>query len=265
MQRRTTTFLAPLLALGALALSAPAQAGSIDFTGLAHGQVIDDEFELSDGLTISAINHRRSFHYAVIFDSGLSGTRDGDLEGPTGRQWAGGNADPDEPFGNLLIVQENETGCDSGVCDLPDDEGGNGGDLVFAFDHAIESFGFDAVDLESDQAANANVLFFSGAGPAIATVSFAEFECAVGPFCDSSVAFIGNNGANHLADVTAAALGVESFDRVVIDLAGSGAVDNIRWTDHQVPEPGPTGLLVGGAMALAGLARRHRVVRTVVG
>ena len=256
MRLNTTTLLA---LLGALALSSPAQAGFIDFGGFGHGQVIDDQYLASDGLTISADNHSKSFDLAVVFDSSLTSTADDDLEGPGGRAWAAGNVAADTVFGNLLIVQENQTGCSDGVCNSPDDQAPPGGDLIFAFDAEIQSFGFDVVDIESSQAIGARVLFFSGAGPAIATVSFADFECTVGLFCDASVDFAGNNSANHVANITAAALGVAGFDRVVVDLNGSGAVDNVRWSSAagpQVPEPGLAWLM---APALAMLARRaHR-------
>lgn len=180
----------------------------------------------------------------MIFDTSLTGTRDDDLEGPAGRLWVDGNAAANAVFGNIVIVQENSTGCSDGVCDQPDDEGvASAGDLIFSFQDRITSFGFDVVDIESNQAAGARVLLFDGAGPTVATVSFSAFECAAGPFCDPSVDFAGDNTANHLSDMTAAALGLTGFDRVVIDLNGSGGVDHLRWDVPQVPEPSPAGLL----------------------
>lgn len=261
--RSAATTLAPprsgiLAVLGALALAGPAQAGFIDFGGFDHGRIIDDEYLASDGLTISADDPVRSFEFAVIFDSGRTETRDDDLEGPGGRPWAAGNVSEDEVFGNLLIVQENSIGCDDDECDRPDDEAPPGGDLIFSFDRRIASFGFDIVDMESGQAVGAAVLFFDGAGPAIASVPFGSFECAVGPFCDPTVDFAGDNSANHLSEVTAAALGVAGFDRVVIDLNGSGAVDNVRYGElggPSVPEPALAWLLAPMLLALALPAR----------
>ena len=258
MLRAAFSFLA---ACGLVACAGTAQAAFIDFAGFVHGEILDTDFLASDGLTISADNPNRSFDWAVVFDTSLSGTRDPDLEGPAGRLWDGGNVAPDEVFGNVLIVQENDTGCADDQCYLSDDETGTncGGDLIFSFQDRMTRFGFDVVDIESGQAAGARVLFFDGAGPAVATVFFSEFECAVGPFCDGTVDFAGDNSANHLSDMTATALGITGFDRVVIDLNGSGGIDHLRFDGPQVPEPALAWLVL---LALAWLGRAHQPSRS---
>ena len=60
---------------------------------------------------------------------------------------------------------------------------------------------------------------------------------------------LGNNTANRFAAVTAESVGLDRFDRVVLNLGGSGGIDNVQAT--LIPEPS-TALLM--ALGLGGLA-----------
>lgn len=236
-----------LIAVALTAVASPATAGTITFDepllALVHGEVVDTDFA---GVTITAVNPNKAFDLAVVFDTTVMGTSDPDLEDP----FTAGNA-AGETLGNALIVAENDTGCGDDVCDDPDDEGPNpptllGFELVFAGD--VEAFSLTAIDFESGQAAGASLTFFDD-GFQVGQVFLSEFECAVGVFCDPTVDFAGDNSANHLPEITAAALGLAGFfDEVHIDLNGSGSIDNLAWTP--VPEPAAFWLLAMGAFAL---------------
>jgi len=237
------------LGIGILLAPGAAFAGLIDFEGLSHGDVVTDQFASSHGVTISAENISRDFDHAVAFDSNASGTADPDLEGP----WGGGNLASDTHLGNLLILQENNTGTSDGVADSPDDEGGRpAGSLFFEFAGPIISFGFDLVDVEGvgDEDEPGSVVF-SRDGTELGTIDFLDFVAR-----DSAV--FGNNSANRIAPIGAVDLGgsYSYFDRVEIRLGGSGAVDNIRYT--RVPGPA-TLLLAGAGLALLGFQMRRTI------
>jgi len=231
--------------------SSGADAASITFEefSLDHGDVVTNQFSGSLGVTISAdnINISGSPDQAVIFDSTRTGTADPDLEDP----WNGGNLSSNTILGNLLIIQEKDS-------PIPDDEGRRpAGSIYFDFDTPIASFGFDIIDMEGseefDDDSGFFATFFMG-GSELARVGFGEFDGTIAsPFFDPAVSF-GNNSANRIDPITAAALGLTAFDRVEINFGGSGAIDNIDFTP--IPEPA-TMLLVGsGLIGLAALRRK---------
>jgi len=228
----------------ALGMSLSGNADVIDFNGLQNGEVVNTQFP---GVTISAENPNQPFDLAITFDSQATNTADPDLEGPT---WSMGNLAPDTVLGNLLIVAENNgDGNNDGLIDSPDDEQ-FGGTLNFVFDVPIIEFGMDIVDKEGVTAEDGMLEFYL-MDALVATVALADFATIGSQFYDASVAF-GDNSANRLQPVTAAALGVTGFDQVSVVLGGSGAVDNITFT---VPAPGAAvALLVG----LIGPCRRRR-------
>lgn len=228
----------------------PAQAATITFEGLAHGEIVTNQLAASSGVTISAVNPNRPHDLGIIFNSLETGTSDPDLEGPS---WDGGNLAPDTILGNLLIIAENDGDSNlDGLIDDPDDEGHRpAGMLIFDFGDAMTEFGLDLVDVESPTAELGKVEFFSG-GSSIGEVGFDEFVDNTSVFYDPTVAF-GNNSANRINPILASEIGATGFDRVIVHMGGSGAIDNINF----VPEPTSMILLAGGAL----LAIRRRVGR----
>ena len=237
-----------LLPLVALLFAASGTAAPIvltfDDVGLVHGSIVDSQY---GGVTISAVNVGGGPDLAVSFDSDLLGTRDTDLE--FGMGWTAGNIPSDERLGNLLIIQENPNGClPDRVCDAPDDEGSRpAGTLIFDFDVAVTSFGFDLVDVESLGAEGGSITFFDGGSST--TIAMTTFLAGF---------TLGNNSANRIDPFTVAALpGISQITRVELTLGGSAGVDNVSF--EPVPEPSTAALLGLGVAALAARVRSRRV------
>ncbi len=237
-------------ALAALVLpAAPAAADVvqiIDFNGLAHGEIVNTQYQASHGVTITAYNPNRDFDLAVAFDTTLAGTRDPDLEDP----WDGGNLAPNTNMGKALILQENNYGTGDGVADRPDDEGSRpAGSITFHFDQVMTGIGFDILDLEST-AAEMSVLELYLDGALVRSIDFSSFLPA-GAFGDPTIEF-GNNSANRIGVLTADRLAIEGFDKAKFRLGGSMALDNIAL----VPTPGTLTLAGLGGLCLTRRRRR---------
>lgn len=221
-------------------LSAPAGALFIDFEGPSHGTVVTNQFA---GVTLSTVNVGGGPSRGVIFDSERSGTADPDLE----RGWAAGNLAPSTVLRNLLIIQENDVGCATGVCSRPDDEGTRAaGSFTLSFTQSYRSFALDLVDIEDATAEKGSLEFFLG-GASVGLVGFEEFVNP-GSFFDPSVQY-GNNSANRIAPILVGGFGIaDSFDEVVVSMGGSGAIDNIS---AAIPEPGAALLFAVGFASVA--------------
>lgn len=232
----------------------PANALTIDFESLAHGEVASGVYY---GVTITATNLNQSFNYAVGFDSNDPSTRDPDLQAnPGDPRWSGGNI-MGEDLGILLILQENSTGCSSGVCSKPDDEGQRpAGILSFDFSISVQEFGFDFVDLEGLGQEHATIDFYGG-GESV-SLDLAEFFDSTSPLYDPTLE-LGNNTANRFSPITAEYLGLAEIDHIDFNLGGSGALDNLQFTP--VPEPS-TAMLLGLGLVFIGARRRSASSQT---
>ncbi|MFG0330394.1 MAG: hypothetical protein ACF8PN_10905 [Phycisphaerales bacterium] len=249
MQSRTTSVVAAIaMTTVGFALARPAHADIIvDFSGLEHGRIVSDQFA-DQGVFISAINPNRSHDLAIIFDSLETGTSDPDLEGPP---WARGNLAPRTTLENMLIIAENDRDRNrDNIIDDPDDEGRRpGGQLIFDFAFEITSFGFDLVDVEGVREEDGGVAFYRG-GVLQQEVFWSDLIDAGSEYYDPTIEF-GDNSANRIAPFIYEPED-GGWDRVVINMGGSGAVDTLNF----VPTPGTLAMLAGGGLLLGGRRRR---------
>lgn len=221
------------IALTATVLVSAAGADTLDFSDLSHGDVVAAQYA-GQGVNIAAVNFDNPLNtdLAMVFDTSLSGTADGDLEDPFNL----GNTDLNTPLGNVLIISENGT---------PNDEGSRpAGTLTFSFDMVVTSFGFHVVDLESETAENSSLDFYLNGG-IVESIDFAEF--LAGGSHDNGVVY-GNNSINLINEFAIAG----GYDELVINVGGSMGFDNITYT---IPAPGALALFgFGGAL----MSRRRR-------
>ena len=130
------------------------------------------------------------------------------------------------------------------------------GTINLAFDTPLNSFGFTIVDVEGPEEFETNTGFFIdflSNGVEVADFDFASFvtndESNV---FDPTIEF-GNRSANQIQPITAAMLGVDSFDEVRISLGGSAVLAQV--TVNAIPTP--SAALAGLALLGAGALRRR--------
>ncbi|MEO0963935.1 MAG: hypothetical protein AAFY08_02345 [Planctomycetota bacterium] len=237
----------------AATITAVANAGmvqTIDFDDLGHGQIIDNEYA-AQGVTISAMNFSNGPDLAVAFDTDIIGsTSDPDLQFNGG--WAGGNI-ADQSAGRILIIQENNNGNDGDFVSDPDDEGSRpAGKVVFEFDKAITSLGFDLIDFEDGETIDSTVVsIFNGLEQR--TIDFSSFD---DPGLFNVPGFDpGNRHANNVPLIDLVALGLtDGATRVEFNFGGSMGIDNVQFIAVPTPTAAAAGLIGLGLLA----ARRRR-------
>lgn len=225
-----------LLALGAtLAFTQVSSAITIDFEDVSAGTIVDDEYN-PIGIHISAFNFDNGLDLAVVFDTNHPTGGDHDLGGPF-MPGPGNNLGSISP-GNVLIIQENDN-CNDESCATPDDEGSRpAGQFVFEFDTGVtlESIDFFDVELPESGPGEDNRIFLYGTDGALMDLFFHTPE---------------TGGDNQWAR---AFFNVEGVSRIEINMGGSGAIDNITYS--QVPVPGALPLLLS-ALAGFGFMRKR--------
>lgn len=260
-----------IAALAATSVAGLSAAGTqtLDLSGYVHGQVLSNA-DLGPA-TVGADNYHNGADLLVVFDTTERSTRDSDLEGPSGSNgsWGNGNVGSSTVVGNILIVQEVDnnfagyTDSSKTVVKRPDDEGrrsggtnAGAGEITFAFDAPITSFGFTLIDVEGPSEFGTDRGYFATftSNSQTVKVSFADFLNSSSAFYDPTVKF-GDNSANRISAITAGQLGLQSFDHVTINLGGSAGVGEVSYSTG-VPTPGAA----GAGLALMGLiaARRRR-------
>jgi len=262
---------AALAAAAALVPAPPAQAADgapivVTFEGFTHGQKLGSAYGKTASSQVDikvANNDPIAPDVPVIFDTRQHNTSDPDLEAP----FPIGNL-KNQTLGNILIIPENNVDKNKdGILDDPDDLGSRpSGQFRLTFtSQKMTSFGLDMVDIEQVETPKsvAYIIFqrkvSSTTYQEITRVPFVNFATPGNKYYDPTIVF-GDHSANRIKPITAASLGsgVTSFDRVIVNLDGSGAIDNLRFTPLvTVPEPATMGLMaMAGAAAL--LPRRRR-------
>jgi len=236
-----TALLRSKLVLAAMLLIAPvAQANVLTFDepAFVHGTVVNSQY--APFVTISAQNLGGGPNLAVAFDSTMSNTQDPDLEGPFDSN-NGALADNFDP-GNILIIQENSTGCADGTCNSPDDEGSRpAGIITFQFAQAIELLSLDFFDIETVE---------DGATPnnRIRLYDIADSEVFANTY------YTPPTGGDNLWNQVVFGQGLSGIARIDIYMGGSGAVDNLVY--NVVPVPAAIWLFGSALLGFIGFSRR---------
>ena len=242
-----TTIKGIILSLLVAVPAAQAAVLTFDEPGFVHGTVIDNEYEPL--VTISANNTGGGAHLAVAFDSSLSNTLDGDLEAPFFQTQADltNGLNPFNP-GNILIIQENNSGCGDGICDTPDDEGSRpAGKITFAFTQAIELLSLDFFDIETAE----------DGSKLTNRIDVWDFDTNVA----TTVAYTPDTGGDNLwAQVlfdSTTHPELLNIGQIDVYFGGSGALDNLTYS--VVPVPAAFWLFGTALIGFIGYSRRRSV------
>jgi len=167
---------------------------------LPAGTEVGSQWHLLD-IHVSAVNNRASHpDKVIIFDSG----------NPTGNDWDLGG-----PWGNILIIAEDDVDANGdGLVDDPDDEA-KGGIIIFHSNNSCSSLGFDLIDFEENEGNSGTLVIILESGGSI-NIPFTDFEGTVW----------GDNSHNSIS-IPAEDIG-GTFRQVEFHFNGSGAIDNIH-------------------------------------
>ncbi len=185
---------------------------------IQHGQIIDDEYA-AWGVTVAAKHPRTSrLDLAVAQNTGLASEGD--------------HNDPASGLGNVLIVSSKRADHNNdGLIDDPRSPGWRpGGQFTFTFDAARRGGELTVLDAEVEENTGTIQLWLDG----ILNDTIA-------------IAGLGNKSVQTLG------FGDALFNRVVVQLAGSGGIDNLKV--GVVPTPAAVSL---GLVALTALVFRRR-------
>jgi hypothetical protein len=209
-------------------------------TGNFNNDDADLQFKYRNGQFVSRVD-RSQVYRSLSEDFGRFGDK---VVGGTlgGRSFTGGP-------GNVLILQENTTGCSDGVCNDPDDEGSRAAGFIdFNFSDAVSILSLDFFDVDertSDSSGASDIQFFTivnGVEEEISGLNFRAPDLDNGGFART---FFGVNG-------------VTDVSRLRINLPGSGAIDNLVFHTGEVadvPAPSTFGLF---ALVFAGMFYSRR-------
>jgi hypothetical protein len=248
--------------LASYSLSSHAGITVLDFDSFADGQIIDDEYLADYGVSVESVNYIDGVANngndisgrQVAFNTLNNNSRDNDLEYNnnnndynnqgsdfhyTALNMPGfvGNANP----GNVLILQENGIGCGDGICDRPDDEGSRAaGYFTFTFSNIVNILNIDFFDIEDKAGQDTKyygIHFFDQDNN---EVHQGNFVPTMGDGQFYRQAFHNISGVK----------------RLVLNMPGSGGLDNLAFATTDVPEPVSIAIF---ATALLFFTRRKRV------
>ena len=254
----------------------------IDFddVGIVHGTIVDSEYS-STGVSITSVNTKGTIANTsddvtgrqVAFDTDRDNTADWDLEYDDSRNDY--NKADSNPFaytalvidgvsygetpGNVLILQENGTGCGDGVCDVPDDEGGTNpaGYFEFTFDTLVDIISLDTFDIEDN--GEFVIQFFSGTTLVSTLVETSKSAGNVVSIFNSPnyIVEADHNTLQTMGDgqFVRQLLNITGINMMRIQLPGSGAIDNLAFRTQDVSAPASLGIL---SLALLLMIRRAR-------
>src|SRR5690606_11957022 len=171
---------------------------------------------------------------------------DGDLKAPF--------SSPHDPNvgmispGHVLIIHEHKSECKitPGKCKDPDDEGSQpAGKFVIEFSELVYLDSIDFFDIEGaedGETSKNEIKLYNGASEILPDTYWTPET----------------GGDNTWAQVDFAGVGI---DKIVIEMKGSGAIDNIKGhlMTQQVPEPASAGLFAIGMVAFGALRRRRKL------
>ena len=225
----------------------------VDFNDLAPGTVVTDQYA-GLGLTVAVDNPNNNGNndQAEIWDF------DGNPQIP-GIQvpFTVGNLAPADDLGNGLVIDGGPFG-NNGFFNL--EIGRPAGQFIFTFDRPVETFGFDAFDIEGPEEFETDSGYFVdflNDGADVATIFFGNLITPGNVFFDPTIEF-GDDSANNLGDYTPVEIG-GVFNEVRISFGGSGALDNLRFEfANPGPNPIPTPSAALAGLALLGLASLRR-------
>ncbi|MGJ8634462.1 MAG: PEP-CTERM sorting domain-containing protein [Luteolibacter sp.] len=247
-------------------LSANAQTSfqsSVDFTGLAHGTILDPADNLSDsaylGIALSVErNDGAGLLKTVIFDTNdtsLNGvTQDPDLV-----EVVAGNASA-EDFGSIAIIQTNSfnepftiSADGTMINDAPSgvSDDGHGGTFIFDLTPqtgvSIDSFQFSFLDIENVGEISVFVVDANGSFTISGSQILAEqADIVLGDRTRNTTSFLDSDGINTFEGIT----------QVSIISTTSFGIDNFKVSGTVVPEPSSSLLIALSSVALCFNRRR---------
>jgi len=230
-----------ILALIACFAISVSQAAVLSFEGFGIGQIIDDEYAVNPppGTVVGAVNLSAGPNAAIIFDTNMPSATDLDLAAPFDSP---NPALPDNYYpGNVLIIQElNDCNFVTGFCTLPDDEGSSpAGEFEFLFNAVVTLESLDFFDIEFNENNN-------DPDSEIHLFDINDNEILPGAF------YVPNtNGDNMWNQLDFGS--VAGVKRMVVEMNGSGAIDNLTFS--VIPLPAAFWLF-GSAVGLLGWLRR---------
>ena len=192
-------------------LNSHAKITVLNFDSFVDGTIVDSEYLLEHGVSLESFNYidgitnddnlGSAYHYTALNMPGYTG-----------------NANPD----NILILQENRTGCGDGLCDRPYDEGSRtAGYFTFTFSNIVKILNIDFFDIEDK------------AGRDVKHSGIHFFDQDNNDVHQGNL--VPNMGDGHF--FRQAFQNITGVKRLIFNTPGSGGIDNLEFETTDVSEP----------------------------